>query len=227
MLKFKKKSVISIVLAIAVFISMIPAFNSEAAAKNKKVTMYVLSKITYPYAGTGYKTVYSYNKTGLITKKIEYKAGNRAGTSIYTYDSNRNIKKSKEITGNNSHIENYYYKKDKLIKQIYDLGGANRVYTYTWKKNRITKMTHTFGSDVMGLYFYSYDSKGNLESTSYSGGGYSITYTNILSYKNNRLVKQTQDGKTVKYFYKKITVSSKNVEKIKRQQWYFINGFFQ
>ena len=84
-------------------------------------------------------------------------------------------------------------------------------------------MTMINGAGQKYITKYTHDSRGNIiRSYETTGNHYKQSFK--LKYKNGRLVSR-KGGYTTKYYYKKIRVSKKNVAKIKKQQWLFINGF--
>ncbi|MCR5543840.1 MAG: hypothetical protein K6F55_06795 [Eubacterium sp.] len=211
--KFK----VLIAMAIVIMFSSFGSFTSEAAGYK---TVYVLSKITYPSFGSNWEVVFSYNKKGFVTKQVQ-NTGDFGGSFTYSYNSSNYIKSAYCTSDNTAdYTQKFYYKKGKLKKKVTVREDKTSVNTYYWKKNHLRKMTLKPGLNGPIVTTYKHDSKGNI--CKQSEKLYQKDYK--LKYKNGRLV-SIDKGYNVRFYYKKIKVSKKNISKIKKQQWLFINGF--
>ena len=221
------KKHLSFLLTLIILLSAIaiPSVDADAASVQ---TVYVLERISTEseYDSTIYEI--TYNKAGFI-KKFEDKYFGQKWS--YTYDSNNNIKKTKKTSNSSSTVSNttFTYKNGKMVKENTKILDYKSTTKYTWKKNRIVKSSVTSNSRSMGkktsTYTYTYDKNGYIKSkkTKLNGRPYTVNYKN--TYKNGRITKHATSEVAYVFHYKKISVPKKNVSKIKRQQWYFVNGF--
>ena len=143
------KKVLSLLLTLAIIISLVPAHKVEA--KSKMITMYVISEGSARY---------EYNKNGLVAKEIR---GNSI-SATYKYKGSRLIEM--EEYGHKTKIS--YNKKKRLVKIVYWWGekdSFSQKYYYN-KKGKITKCVHDDGSYTKYTY-----GKRKEEQTTYSKAG--------------------------------------------------------
>lgn len=245
---FGKKSV-SVFLAVALSIAGIGfasvTFSDQACAagSKKKVSVYVLSKIS-----NGDNVIaLSYNKNGLISKttqygkttdKITYK-GVKASSHKYEGSQNsfnvkynyKNGKLVKSSDSKNKGVGAFSSSKSGLLtKATLKYPDYSRSYVYD-KKGRLKTSMYKDSSWELKLA-YLYDSKGYPKKMTFnecrvnSKSRYVHIYNYKNVYKNGRLLKSTTmaSGDTWGYTfkYKKIKVSSSYAKLIKKQQQNFI-----
>lgn len=235
-----KKRILTLMIAVlALLCTPIPAF----AAKK---TVYVISSITVKNtSGSTVDTLkYSYNKKGLITKRVWSQPG---GTMKETFAYNKqNLIKTRTIYADGKKISKFTYTYNGTTpvscKQYYyeTKESADIVYTSD-ETGRLTTIEDHYTNSVMNISYnsknqivtldepgfrkikYKYDKKGNV-TKQYWDGSLFRKYKNTYVKKTSRLKKVTvsyPSGKKIctdNIKYKKMKVNKTYVPAVKKQQ---------
>ena len=196
-----------LVILLAVLLSAmfaVMAFTPVTASAAAKKKVYVISDITI--RNTSGRTVdhmkYSYNKNGLVTKRVWSQPGGSI-TDSYQYDKNDNIKKQTTSEGGKKDAECKYTYKNGLLtecKANYILIGEKESIVYEYNsKGQLKKMD----GDNTPETSFKYNRKGLLKQQSklYNYMGAKPEKT-TYKYDKKGNVKKIYQGKTLDRIYK-------------------------
>ena len=190
------KRIVSLVLALAVFVMFPMAFTQEAQAASTK-TFYVTTSAThtYKYADGNtntYKYKYTRDKNGLLTKSTS-----DDGYTVYTRNSKGYATKAKyyedkKLSETDTYVYTWYGNGLPKTEKCYakTVGGKKKlVYSskYTWYGNKHLKKEVFKSNNSNGTWTSLYWKNGNIKSSSFKGKDSSSKTTydkrgNILTY---------------------------------------------
>lgn len=243
------KRITAMMLTFALVFTIPFAFTQEAsAASKKKVKVYQPVQVTTSYSNgtveitnyiynengfcseisdnhTKVKTLYTYNKAGLVTASMQY---NDRGTLLN--QCKNTIKKGKIVREEKFTVSGgkatpwitttYKYKKGKKSKETVVSTSSQTVSTFKANGNLKKKVITYNGRNNV----YTYDKKGNLKSV--GSNAPNSTKTKFKNkYKNGKLVKTTEtyvtpDGKTYQgYIYTYSYKKGKLAKAVKAHNW--------
>lgn len=231
-------------LSALVTMTMIMGIGTPVQAKSK--TLYVLSKFTTTDHSRILDQRFSYNKKGLVTKiesynkAISHRVATHTATFRYTYKKNKLTKSVLDYVNNDGNYPTYFKYQGQKIIVTWD-GNSQ---TYIVKNNRIIRVTgsginYTYRYNKKGQFVeerndgylqktkYKYDQKGYATSFDWVNAQIAGHFINRITYKHNlpSVIKETVSNThaTFRFYYKKMTVSSKSLKLVKSQQYSFLH----
>ncbi len=226
--KLTKKLLMAVLMIGILFSAAVPEMQAEAAGKKE---VWVLDSKTSEFE----KYKYTYNRKGLLIKDTCVKSNGGIPSYKYVYNGAR-IKKKVEVLDGEKHSETQYtYNKKGYLAKGTQPGFDDYVEKYEWKNGCCVKASEvSLSYDKNGWItkidvgegaarIMTYDKHGYMATDGLEGEDFKEGRAN--TYKNGRLVRQAtldENGEEYSiaytYKYKKITVPSSFVKKVKRQQ---------
>lgn len=216
---------------LAVIFALLAVIPASAASTN---TMYVVTSIkevqstsdrTYNYTwdikykqnglieehSQGYTKGCKYNKDGVLKQEGETKYKIKNGVRVKSVSGNSTLK--------------YKWKEGKCVEVKGDT--SKRIYTYDTKGNMIKEEVF-YNNELNYTYEYTYNEKGHRLTYDFWSKTSGLSSTKYgLKYKNDRLkkveYKSASLDATITYYYTKVKVPKKLVDKVNAQQNYIQN----
>lgn len=171
--------------------------STDSDGTSSSVVNYVYNKkglVTEALSDNGYRTVYTYSKTGIIKTRQRY---NKSG--VLVSERVNTIKGKKLRTSTFYDIENgqrvldsttsYKYKKGKLAKETWVSADGKRAEIITYRKNgKQSSYTYAAPGETRKAVF---DKRGNMTSKTITDEDGTVVWNYVNKYKKGRLISKT------------------------------------